>query len=457
MIRYCGIMGRGGAMAERRLFEELPEQAVPARERGAPRLQEARRDQFELRAVDLEGLVASDDPVRSVWAFVETLDLSPLYAAIEAREGEPGRAPIDPKILMALWLWATLRGVGSGREVERPCEREVTFQWLCGGVGVNYHTLSDFRIAHEALLDRLLSEGVASLVEAGLVKLDRVAVDGIRVRASAGAGSYRRRGRLSELLSAAHGLVHRLRRELDDDPGAGKRRREAAEKRAAAERLARLKAAKQRLEALEAERARRAKTNRNQVKKQGEPRISTTDPQARVMKMADGGFRPAYNGQIASEPVSGVVLGVAVDTTGSDRGLLQPMLEWMKARYGSFPTQALADGGFVCNDDVERAAEVGTAVFMPLPESKHGRDPHEPRAEDGPGVAAWRRRMASEEGKRVYRQRGLAERVHAVMRQHGLTRLTVRGSAKARIVLLWHALAHNLQCMLRLRRAAQPA
>jgi len=444
-------------MAERPLFEALPEQAVPERERGAPRLQEARRDQLELRAVDLDGLVAADDPVRSVWAFVETLELSALYAAIEAREGEPGRAPIDPKILMALWLWATLRGVGSGREVERLCEREVTFQWLCGGVGVNYHTLSDFRIAHEALLDRLLSEGVASLVEAGLVKLDRVALDGIRVRASAGAGSYRRRGRLEELLSAAHGLVRRLRRELDDDPGAGKRRREAAERRAAEERLVRLKAAKQRLAALEAERARRDKTNRNQVKKQGEPRVSTTDPEARIMKMPDGGFRPAYNGQVVSDPISGVVLSVDVDTTGSDRGLLQPMLEGVKARYGGSPAEALADGGFVCNDDVEWAAEAGTAVFMPLAQSKHGRDPHQPRAKDGPGVAAWRQRMATEEGKRVYRQRGLAERVHAVMRQHGLTRLTVRGRAKARIILLWHAFAHNLQSMLRLRRAlAQP-
>jgi transposase len=445
-------------MGEKPLFEGLPEQAVPERERGAPRLQEARRDQLELRAVDLDGLVAADDPVRSVWAFVERLDLSPLYTAIEAREGEPGRAPIDPKILMALWLWATLRGVGSGREVERLCEREVTFQWLCGGVSVNYHTLSDFRVAHEALLDRLLSEGVASLVDAGLVKLDRVALDGIRVRASAGSGSFRRGGKLGELLSAAHGLVRRLRRELDEDPGAGKRRREAAERRAAAERLARLEAAKQRLAALEAERRRRAKTNQNQVKKQGEPRVSTTDPEARVMKMPDGGFRPAYNGQIASEPVSGVVLKVDVDTTGSDRGLLRPMLEQVKARYGRSPAEALADGGFVCNDDVEWAAEAGTAVFMPLPKSKHGRDPHEPRAKDGPGVAAWRRRMASEDGQRNYRQRGLAERIHAVMRQHGLARLTVRGSAKARIILLWHALAQNLQCLLRLRgTAAQPA
>src|SRR5256885_6910732 len=173
------------------LFERLPEQRMPEKPRGLTRLQEARRDQFELRAVNLDGLVAADDPVRSVWAFVETLDLSALYAAIEAREGEPGRAPIDPKILMALWLWATLRGVGSGREVERLCEREVTFQWLCGGVGVNYHTLSDFRVAHEALLDRLLSEGVASLVEAGGGEVGPGGAGGDLGRGSGGGGAGR--------------------------------------------------------------------------------------------------------------------------------------------------------------------------------------------------------------------------------------------------------------------------
>src|SRR5256885_13015222 len=135
---------------------------------------------------------------------------------------------------MALWLWATLRGVGSGREVERLCEREVTFQWLCGGVSVNYPTLSDFRVAHEGLLDRLLSEGVASLVEAGLVKLDRVALGGIRVRASAGAGAYPPPRRLRKRPSAGPGVGWggwRGHRATDRGPQAP--RRAAAEERAA--------------------------------------------------------------------------------------------------------------------------------------------------------------------------------------------------------------------------------
>src|SRR5919198_1429534 len=247
-------------MGERGLFDDLPEQPAPEKTRGAPRFQEACRDQVELRAVDLDGLIAADDPVRLVWAFTQSLDLSSLYAAIAAREGEPGRPPIDPKILMSLWLWATLRGIGSAREVDRLCRAEVTFQWLCGGVSVYYHTLADFRVAHGALLDRLLSESVATLVEAGVVTLDRVALDGLRVRASAGAASFRRKARLEQLLAEAGALVSRLRHEVDDDPGAGRRRREAAQRRAAEGRLGRLEAARRRLEALEAERRRRERT-----------------------------------------------------------------------------------------------------------------------------------------------------------------------------------------------------
>lgn len=444
-------------MTDRALFEELPERRAPdeaERGRPGPRVQEVRRDQVLLRAVDLEGLVAADDPVRSVWAFVETLNLKPLEDAIKAREGAPGRPPIPPQLLVALWLHATLRGVGSARVLARLCETEITFQWLCGEVGVNHHTLSDFRVAHEALLDRLLTESVAAMVEAGLVSLDRVALDGLRVRASAGAGSFHRKGRIEELLKETGELVARLRRELDDDPAASERRRKAAERRAAEERLARLEAARRRLEALEAERARRRRTNKAQTEKQDEPRASTTDSEARVMKMPDGGFRPAYNAEIASDPETQVVLAVALDTTGSDRGWIGPMLDRLRERYGGGPKELLADGGFGHNDDIEAAAAAGIAVYLRPTRNKHRTDPLAPREKDGQGVAAWRKRMASEAGQEIYRRRGLCERVHARMRHHGLTRFTVRGGAKARTVVLWHALAHNLQCWVRLHALA---
>jgi transposase len=370
-----------------------------------------------------------------------------LYARIEAREGEPGRPPIAPKLLIALWLHATLRGVGSAREVERLCEREVSFQWLCGGVGVNYHTLSDFRVDNGAVLDRLLSESVAVLIKEGLVDLDRLTLDGLRLRAAAGAASFRRGESLKKCLKKATALVAALRREVADDPGALDRRRRAAQERAAAERVARITAAQERHKALHEERQRREETNANQTKKQKEPRASTTDPEARVMKMPDGGFRPGYNGELIAEPKSGIILGVAIDTSGSDRGWVKPMVEQVKERFGQVPKELLVDAGFSNAADVEWAAQPengAIAVFMAPTRNKHGTDPYQSRDRDGPGVAAWRVRMASATGQAIYRLRATHECINAHLRQRRLYQVTVRGATKARTILLWHALAHNL-------------
>jgi transposase len=447
-------------MADDGLFAELPEQRGPQARPGAPRLLTAERRQVALRAVDLDGLVAEDDPVRDVWAFFEGLDLGPLYAAIAAREGTPGHPAIDPKILMALWLYATLRGVGSARAVERLGEREIGFQWLCGGVGVNYHTLSDFRVAHGDLLDRLLSDSVAVLVAEGLVSVARLSLDGVRVRAGAGAASFRRRPSLEACRREARQLVRRLKRELKDDPAAGERRRQAARVRAAGERLTRIEAALRKMGSRENERRVRTGEHPEEAGKRAAPRVSTSEPEARVMKMPDGGFRPAYNGQLIADPLANVVLGVAVDTSGSDHGWIVPMLRQVKRRYGRAPNQLLVDGAFSRAEDIEWAARPengATAVFMAPTQTKHGSDPYQPRRGDGPGVAAWRARMASDAGQAVYKLRGLHERINADLRRRGMTRLTVRGKAKARIILLWHALAHNLARSLALRRAAAAA
>jgi transposase len=446
-------------MSDLELFEDLPEQDAPRPMRGAPRLLTAERRQMILRAVDLDGLVAQDDLVRDVWAFVEGLDLSPLYAAIAAREGEPGHPAIDPQILMAVWLYATLRGVGSARAVERLCEREIGFQWLCGGVGVNYHTLSDFRVEHGDRLDRLLSESVAALCAEGLVSLDRLSLDGVRVRARAGASSFRRRPSLEVCRKQAERLVRHLKRELRADPAAGERQRKAAQMRAAADRLERVKAALRAVGSRENERRHRARGHAEEVKQRAEARASTTDPEARVMKMPDGGFRPAYNGQLIGDPVSNVIVGVEIDRSGSDHGWIAPMLR-QRRRYGTAPGQLLVDGAFARAADIEWAARPengATAVFMAPTKTKHATDPYKPRDSDGPGVAAWRARMASAAGQACYRLRSLHERINADLRQRGLTRFTVRGKAKVRNVLLWHALAHNLIRGISRRRATVAA
>ena len=439
------------------LFGDLPEQPVPeAPGRGTPRLRRPERHQLGWQVAAIDDLVAPDHPVRAVWAFAQALDLEALHDAVKAREGVPGQAPPEPELMMALWLWATVDGVGSARQLARLCEQHLAYRWLCGGVSMNYHTLSDFRVAHAAVLERLLAGGVAALVAQGLVALDVLAQDGLKVRGAAGAGSFRRRERLSKLAAAAKARVERLRAELEADPAAGDRRQRAAQQRAAREREERVQAALARMSELEAERARREKTNKAEVRRQKAPRASTTDAAARAMKLADGGFRPAFNMQIVSAPKGQLIVAVDIDTTGSDRGLARPALEGLGAT-GTRPSDYLVDGGFTKNDDIEWAHASGIKLWCPPAQSKHGTDPYAPRGDDKPGVADWRRRMASEPGKALYKERSKAECPNAWARRMGLAQLRVRGKQKARAVLLWFALAHNMLRAFALRRAAMAA
>ena len=393
----------------------------------------------------LEDLLDSDHQARAVWDFCLGLDLSPLYDAIRSRQGGPGRAALDPRLGVALWLYATLEGVGSARAVDYLCTHHNAFRWLCGGVSVNYHTLADFRVDHVAFLDDLLTHSIAVLRERDLVDLNRVAQDGMRVRASAGAASFRRRPSLEECLQEAQDQVARLKEELDDDPSAPSRRHAAARERAARERAERVRQALERMPELEA---------KKKADEKEKARVSTTDPQATVMKMADGGYRPAYNVQFATDCGSQVIVGVEVLTTGSDMGQLTPMAEQIHARCDAYPKEMLADGGFAAHKDIEAVEqESGGMVYAPVPKPK---DPQQDRYARHPGdseaVAAWRARMGSEAGKVIYKDRAAtAECVNAQARQRGLVRLLVRGLVKVKAIALWFAIAHNLLCGVRLR------
>jgi transposase len=456
VIPLAGDVLAEGAMAGEGLFEHLPEdgRASAPKSAGAVRLREPERDQIELRAVDIDSLIGLDHPARVIWAYAEKLDLSELEAAIKAREHTPGQAPPSPRLLLALWLYATSQGVGSARALARLCESHDAYRWLCGGVSVNYHGLADFRTGHPELLDRLVTENVATLSTTGVIDLDEVVQDGMRVRASAGAASFRRRKKLHKELRKAKRLVERLKHEIDDDPDASNRRIGKARERAARERMDRVAAALDKMAELEAERARRAKTNKKQVKKQGAPRASTTDPEARVMKMPDGGFRPAYNCQLGTVAGGQIVVDAAAVAKGSDRGLIRPMLERVRQRYGRRPKRHLVDGGFNKNTDTEWAASVGVNIYGPPGQTKHKTDPYAPRPKDGPGVAAWRRRMKSPHGKSVYKRRALGECINARFRGWKLHQFTVRGRTKVNTVLHLFALANNILAGHRLMRAA---
>jgi transposase len=417
---------------------------------GTPRLRVAERDQVAFRACCWNDLLSNDHEARTVWEYVQSLDRTPLLAAIKAVEGRPGHPPIDPRILIALWLYATLRGIGSARELARRCETDLPFQWICGGVSVNYHTLSDFRVAHVELLDDWLSTSIAVLEEQKLVTMDRVAQDGLKVRASAGAASFRRGTTLETRLAEAREQVEILKAELKTDPAAANRRQRAARERAARERVERLQKALEQLPLVQA-----SKPN---AEKREKARVSTTDPEARVMKMGDGGFRPAFNVQLAADTQTQLVTGVDVTSSGGDQGKLAPMIEQHVERYDEAPDEMLVDGGFVKKDDITAvsAPRGNTTVYAPVQASKSDtRDPHTPRPDDSPAVAEWRRRMATPEAKEIYKQRASTiECVNAQVRNQGLYGVRVRGRPKVLAVVLWYVLAHNLRREVALRAEA---
>jgi transposase len=433
-------------MAGDELFNDLPRQERADVEpvRGRPRMREPVRDQIELRAMDIDSLIGADHPARVIWGYVERLDLHELEDAIQAREGVAGQPAIAPRLLLALWLYATSEGVGSARALSQLIEHHDAYRWLAGGIWVNHHTLSDFRVGQEALLDRLLTDNIAALCANGVLDVSCLTQDGVRVRASAGASSYRRRATLEQHLAVAGELVERLKREVDEGSVASNQRMRAAKERAARERVERIAAALKTLQEVEAQREQRQQTTGKTTEKQKEPRASTTDPQARVMKMADGGFRPAWNVQVVSAAGQQIVVDVRPGANGSDRGLMRPAIEAVGERLGRLPRRHLVDGGFTSAHDIEWAHGEKIEVYCPPTQSKHGTDPFLPRRDDGPGVLDWRRRMASTDGQAIYRERPVCECIHARWRNWNLVRLNVRGAVKVRAVMLWHALANNI-------------
>jgi transposase len=410
--------------------------------------------------IDLEGLLPADHRARLVWSFVESLDLSPLYDRVLAREGEAGRPAADPAVLLSLWLYATIEGVGSARELERLAQSDAAYRWLAGGVPLNYHGLADFRVDSVEVLDRLLTQSVTALIGEGLVSLAEIAIDGTKIRASASKKSFRTGEKLIKIEAAVAERLASLKLELSSDPGASTRRRQAARERAARdvqERTARARAA---LERLEAERKSRAKTHAKDEARKKEPKASTSDPEARFMRFPDGAVRPAYNAQIAAAPKEGVIVSIEVTDRRNDAGLAEPMVDDVARRYGKTPDKLLVDTGYATSEDiVALAAHLAGPVSVYTPPPREGDDikpaslgrRRRKREKEPACLKAWRERMASEAGKAVYALRQRIERINADRKNHGFGFLPVRGLIKAKAHALWHALANNLMAAHRLR------
>jgi transposase len=412
------------------------------------------RNQVEMRFESLDQLLPPEHPARAVWDFVRGLDLSAWTLQIRSSQGAVGAPAIDPRLLVSLWLLATLDGIASAREISTLCAEHLAYRWLCGDEPVNYHTLSDFRKSDPTWLEGLLTQSVAALVHEGLADLKRVAQDGVRVRASAGTSSFRREKTLRDALAEAKAQVDALKASAEEGDSSASR---AAKQRASEDRQKRLESALGNLEELRQLNEGRRKDKR---KDPAEMRVSTTDPEARKMKMADGGFRPAYNVQFATTTEGGVVVGVAVTQEGCDNNQLVPMIERIEASHGEKPAEMVVDGGFVDRDQIEQAETLHQVkVYAPVKEEAEyeskGKDPFARRPHDSEGTARWRARMGTEEGKATYRWRSqTAEWVNARARNRGLQQFLVRGVKKVLSSSLLYALAHNLTQTIQLRGVA---
>lgn len=420
-----------------------------------PRLRLADRS-IPLGDCSLDQAVPDDHPVRIVAAYVHALDLTEFLATIRVVPGVHGRNATDPRILLMLWIYATIDGIGSARKIDRLCEENIIYRWILGGVTLNYHTISSFRNRHAKALERLMVTHVSALIHAGLVELKCVAQDGMRTRASAGSSSFHRAVSIEETQKQVEQQIVALKQQADEDQGAVSRRQEAARERQARERQERLQAALEVAKEQQAKQEQRDREHPSEAEERKKKSVlatagrgSTTDPECRKMKMADGGMRPAYNVQCCTDVATKIIVGIDVTNQGTDGGLLMPMVEQIEQNYGRVPDRSLVDGGYSSKADIDAASARKVEIYAPIKEEQKqlaaGLDPYQPKRGDSEPMKAFRARMGTPEAKALYRKRGeTAEWVNAGMRNRGWYQVRVRGLAKVRTMVVLQALVHNV-------------
>jgi transposase len=413
------------------LFKALPTRAAPPEVRAA-RIEEPTREQVRFECV--QDLVPPSHPARVLWDVAGTLDLSAFSEGCGSVEGRAGRSLKSPRMLLTLWMYAISQAIGSAREIARLSQSDNAFRWIVGDVQVSHHRLSRFRVGHRQAFDGLVTDVLAVLMEKGLLSLELVGQDGTRVRACATAPSFRTYGSLLECREQA-ALHMKAVLAAADDPEYTRAQHAA--------RAVKAREFQQRVEAAI------AAVTELQKKNPVRPRASTSDAEARVMKMGDGGFRPAYNVQyaVAGSEMGGprTVVGVRVTNVGSDMGSLAPMVEQVEERTGERPKVLLADGGHAQNKDIAEVRKKGIDVIVPPAESAKPLAKLKAEGADAE-VVAWRERMETDEAKKLYRARaGLAELNNAHQKaHHGIEKFLVRGLEKVTCVVLLHTLTSNI-------------
>jgi transposase len=414
------------------------------------RVNHPQRHQVSMQFLSLDQMLPENHVARTLSAYVKTLDTAALYQQINVSSTQAGRTATNPEVLLTLWLLATVEGINSARELERRCQRDMPYLWICGEVRVNRSTLSDFRVHAGPFLNELLVNTITGLIDSGVVGYEVVAQDGMRVRASAGKSSFRRAPTLKKLRTEVKAFIEELQEPKDNnDDDRGSPQSQASRKRSAEARLQRLNESLEQIEELG---KRREKRNKGEGEK---TRCSTTDPDARNMKMANGGFNPALNVQFASDSKARMIVGVDVTNEGTDGGQLEPMANQLASDYGRPPEKIVTDSAYATRNGVTAVEKNGSQVIATVPReeqlARHGKNAHERQKGDTDEYAAFRTRMTEPENIELCKQRpSLAEFPNAVCRNRNLQQFNVRGMVKAKAVALWHAVAFNFTRMVHL-------
>ncbi len=506
-------------MADQQILVEIPEQPEqkPKPQHGELKLRSVNRQQTVMANIYVEDLIPADHKARAIEALAMKFDLSQFTESLKTTRGCAGRPAWQPVLLVSLWVYAYSEGITSAREIERLMPWEPGLQWLSGLQTVNAHTLADFRVEHKAALDELFAKLLALLEEAGLVNLEEVMHDGTKIRAQAGADSFRREKTLRERLADARAAVKQMGDPQAEAPA--KDRKQAAQERAARERIKQLEAALEELVALQAE--------KNQQGEKDEVRVSLSEPEARKMKHGDNAIAPSYNAQITTEAEHKIIVGAHASQCSSDANSLMPALEEVMRNLEKSPQQVVVDGGFTNRNNIIECAAQSIDLVGSLADPKErseaamkaqGIDPdfaphhfrilaggqrlqcpagchleavrlsvkrgdryqqYQAREEDCRAcayqsrccpkrpeqgrtvsireeeqaeVAAFRKKMETEESKAIYRRRGeVAEFPNAWIKEKlGLRKFRVRGLVKAESELLWACLTYNIMQWIRL-------
>jgi transposase len=323
---------------------------------GKPRLRELNRSQWMMLNIEVDRLIPEDHSARAIWDLVGQLDLSLFYARVKAVEGHAGQPPFDPRLMISIWVYGISRGISSARELSEYCEWEPGLQWLCAMGSVNYHSLSTFRTAHGEALKKLFIDLLGVLSAQGLVEMERVAVDGTKIRAHAGDGSFRKGEKLDEHLQKAAAHLEALEQEPEETLS---RAQQAARERSRRERRQRVTAAQQELSQL--------RQQRRGAKEKAQVQVSTTEAEARIMKQpGGGGFAPSYNVQLATDEKAKIIVATVVSTSGTDTRLLAEVVDQVRANNGAVPDQVLVDGGYVSADNLSKLQERGAELIGPV-------------------------------------------------------------------------------------------